>query len=245
MVHEAPPEIKPSKRTAVNPRTARRVGGVVANAGIADLGHERPRWNHLEVFCLSVTLNQYLAEEKKGRNMFPALELPDLRRFFDDLNDRARRCDNAEGMICSTLDESIDHYVQLCRELRECVNQWARAIFTGRVAFDQAAENLLKEEMSSLLHRAKQVAARGRAMDGQCFVLQGLNSLHFHMADLNYLLDNWVSPRVAVSPAPRVQLSNAVEQQVIERLKSLSPMPSDWCPTDPEQLAIFQKQRSK
>ena len=177
--------------------------------------------------------------------MLATLDLFTVRRFADDLNDRLRRCDNGEGMICGNLDESINHYAQLCGELRAYIRQWARAIFTGKVAFDPAVEELLKHEVLGLLHRSKQVAARGRAMDGQCYVLQGLNSLHCHMADLDYLLQNWVSPRLAASPTPRVTLSEAAEQQVAERIGKLSGLPTDWRPSDPEQLDFFQKQRAK
>jgi len=159
--------------------------------------------------------------------MSAILDLPAVRRFTEDLTDRLRRCDNGEGAICSNLDESINHYVHLCGDLRAYINQWARAIFTKQVAFDPAVEDLLKEEMRHLLHRAKQLAARGRAMDGQCYVLQGLNALHCHIADFDYLLENWVSPRPAVSPAPRVKLSNAVEKQVLERLEKLSALAGD------------------
>jgi hypothetical protein len=134
-----------------------------------------------------------------------------------------RKCDNGEGMICRTLDESINRYVQLCGELRAYVNQWARSIFTGQAAFDQSVEDLLKQGIRRLLNRSKQVAALGRGMDGQCFVLQGLNQLHCHIADFDYLLENWVSPRLAVSPTPRVKLSDTAAQQVIERLGKLSP----------------------
>jgi hypothetical protein len=171
------------------------------------------------------------------------LDLPTVRRFTDDLNERLRRCDNGEGMICSSLDESINYYVRLCGELREYVNQWARAVFMGRVAFDPEVEKLLMMESRRLLHRAKQVAACGRVMNGQRFVLEGLGALHYHIADLDYLLENWVSPRLAVGAAPRVKLSEAAEQQASERLEKLSPLPSDWRPTDPEQVAFFQKQQ--
>lgn len=172
------------------------------------------------------------------------VDLPAARRFTDDLNERLRRCDNGEGMICSNLEESINHYVQLCGELRAYVNQWARAIFTRQVTFDQAVEDLLKDEIRLVLHRSKQVAARGRAMDGQCYVLQGLNPLHCHIADFDYLLENWVSPRPAVSPTPRVRLSQEVEYKVNERLGELSALPADWRPSDPEQLAFFERQRA-
>lgn len=177
--------------------------------------------------------------------MAATLDLMAVRRFTEDLNDRLRQCDNGEGIICTNLDETVNHYVLLCSECRAYLNQWARAIFTGQVAFDQATEDLLKESVRHLLRRAKQAAALGRAMDGVCYVLQGLNALHCSIADLDYLLENWVSPRLAVSPTPRVKLAHAVEQQVMERLGKLSALPTDWAPTNPEQLALFQKQRAK
>jgi hypothetical protein len=149
------------------------------------------------------------------------LDLPSARLFTDQLNDRLRQCDNGEGMLCSNLDQSINHYVQLCRELRQYVNAWARAVFAGQVAFDPEVENLLKKEMQHLLHRAKQKGALGRAMDEQCFRFEGLDSLHRFIADFDYLLENWVSPRRAVSPTPRVKMPEAAVQEVIQRLKAL------------------------
>jgi hypothetical protein len=183
--------------------------------------------------------------KREGTQMPATLDLIAVHRFTEDLNDRLRRCDNSEGMMCATLDENINHYVQACAELREYVNHWARAIFTGQTAFDPAVEDHLRTEVRRLLHRAKQLAARGRAMDGECFVLHGLNSLHRHMADFDYLLENWVRPRMAVSPTPRVKLSQTTEQQVNERVSKLEPLPANWRPADPEQLVFFQTQQAK
>ena len=59
------------------------------------------------------------------------LDLDAVRRFTDDLNDQLRKCDTSEGMICSTLDESINYYAQLCLELRAFIQEWAHAIFTN------------------------------------------------------------------------------------------------------------------
>src|ERR1035438_4537112 len=61
-------------------------------------------------------------EPSEGRPMPATLDLTDVRRFTDDLNDRLRRCENGEGMICSSLDESINYYDQLCGEMRAYVN---------------------------------------------------------------------------------------------------------------------------
>jgi hypothetical protein len=167
------------------------------------------------------------------------LDVDEVRRFTEGLREQVRRCDNGEGMICSNLDETINHYVRLCADWRIYINQWARAVFTGQIALDSKVENLLKAESEGLLHHAHQVAARGRAMDGYCYMLQGLNPLHASIADLEYLLKNWTSPQRSVSPAPRVKLPEAAQKQGLERLKDLPPLQSDWRPTDPEQLAFF------
>ncbi len=177
--------------------------------------------------------------------MAATLDLPAVRRFTDELKDRARRCDNGEGMICSNLDETIRHYLQLCVELRGYINEWARAIFEGQLTFDPAVEDLLKDEVRSLLRHAKRIAALGRAMCQMCVELPGLDPLHFNIADFDFLLENWVSPRLSVNPAARVKLPAATQRQIIENLNKLSPLPSDWKPTDPVQLALFQKQGGK
>jgi hypothetical protein len=147
-------------------------------------------------------------------------DIPAVRRFSDDLNEKARSCDNGEGMSCSNLDGKIKHYNGLCVQLREYVNQWARAIFTGQIAFDEQIENLLKQEIRQLLPRANLVAARGRALEKECST-QGLNDLKDHILDFHYLLENWVSPHLSVSPAPRIVLPEDLNQKIRERLKNM------------------------
>jgi hypothetical protein len=174
--------------------------------------------------------------------MLAELSLHGVRRFTEDLSDRIRRCDNGEGMMCSTLDEGIKHYAQLCHDLRQVVDEWARAIFTGQVSFDPEVEALLRTHLSVLLGRAERIAAHGRAMVGECVELEGLNFLHYHIADLNYLMENWVSPRLAVGPAPRVPIPEAAEKEIRGGLQALAPLPNDWRPTDTEQLDCFKQQ---
>ncbi len=128
--------------------------------------------------------------------MPPTLDLPTVRAFTEDLAEQIRRCDKGEGSV----EDSINHYLRLCGELRAYINQWARAIFTGQLEFDPDVETLLKDEARRLLHRAKQTAAMGRTMDRERSVLRGLDALHYRVADLDYLLENWVSPCLAVSP---------------------------------------------
>lgn len=160
------------------------------------------------------------------------LDLSAVRHFADSLDEQMRECDNGEGMVCSTLDQSINHYAGLCQALREYINGWARAIFTGQAAPNAEVETLLKTQAQQLLRRAKKVAAQGRAMDRYCWVLQGLNTLHCHIADFDYLLENWVSPQPAVRPAPRVKVPSEAGQQIAEHLAKLQPMAADCCSSD-------------
>ncbi len=176
--------------------------------------------------------------------MLATFDIAAVRRFADDLNERLRRCDNGEGTMCANLDQMINHYVQLCGELRQGINNWARTVFTGRIEFASDVEQVLKTEAHFVLHRAKQVAAQA-PLDGECFELGGLNALHRHIADLDYLLENWASPRRSVSPAPRMKMPTAVEQMVAERLSQLPALPRDWKPTEPEQLSCFETQRGE
>jgi hypothetical protein len=175
--------------------------------------------------------------------MLATFDVTAVRHFTEELNERLRVCDTGEGMVCSTLDDSITFHVKLCEEFWTGINQWARAVFTGKIKLDLDVEEIFKSEAQKLLEHAKPVAARGRAMNWQCYELAGLNALHFHIVGLDYLLENWVSPKSAVGPAPRVQLTDATTDQVIQHLARLAPLPSDWHPTDPEQLAVFQKHR--
>jgi hypothetical protein len=177
--------------------------------------------------------------------MTATLDLAAVRRFTDDLNEQVRRCENGEGTICSDRDASIHHYVRLCANLHDYIGQWAHAVFSGRLEFDPEVDSLLNAEARRLLRRAKRVAARGRVMDGECFELKALDALHYHIVHFDYLLENWVKPRIAVSPGPRTQLSQPAAEEIAQRIASLPPMPKDWRPSDPDQLVFFQKQREE
>jgi len=152
--------------------------------------------------------------------MTATYQVSDVRRFNDELNEQVRTCDNGEGTTCSSLDGKIKHYNGLCAQLRDYVNQWARAIFTGQIAFDAEIESLLVQEIRQLLPRANGVAAHGRVLQKECMP-EGLDELKDRILDFHYLLENWVSPRLSVSPAPRVVIPEEVDEKILERLKKL------------------------
>jgi hypothetical protein len=157
--------------------------------------------------------------------MLATFDLSAVRRFTVNLEEQMRRCNNGEGMECARIDEAILCHVKLCEELGQVVNAWARAVFKGQIAFDPQVEVLLKEQMRELTNQVKEIAACGREWNGRCYELQELNALHFHFADLSYLLEHWVTPQLAVSPAPRVRLPEAVKAQALERLARLPAAP--------------------
>lgn len=177
--------------------------------------------------------------------MLATLDLAAVRRFTANLNERLRRCDNGEGMECSTLENSINHYVQLCEELQRGVERWAHAVFSGEVSLDPAVETLLKHETQHLIARAKRVAERGHTFEGPCYYFGELDRLYRRIRELEVLLAHWVTPQQAVGPTPRTKILDETERLIKERLAKLQPLPSDWRPADPEQVAFFRKQVDK
>jgi len=174
--------------------------------------------------------------------MLATFDLSAVSRFAAELKERQRRCETGEGMICSNLDESVKCHADLCHDLLFALKQWANAVFKGQVAFDPQVEAEFQAQVRDLLPYAKRVAAEGREKNWMCFELQGLNKLHYLIAELDYLQEHWVSPRLAVAPSPRISVPDAAERQITERLAKLPPLPRDWRPSDPEQMAWYQKQ---
>jgi hypothetical protein len=181
-------------------------------------------------------------EKIEGDEMQAIFDMPAVRRFTADTSDRIHRDEAGEGTSSNDLAERITCHAQACDEFRAFLSEWAQAVFSGRVAFDPEIEDLLKREGTQLLRRAKSLAAHGRAIHGMTHDLAELKDFHGSIAALDYLLDNWVTPRLAVGPAPRVILSDSTVKEIRENLGKLTPLPADWPPTDPEQLAVFEQQ---
>lgn len=174
--------------------------------------------------------------------MLATFDLPAVRRFSAELKTRQRQCETSEGVACSTLDEVIKCHAGLCAELEFTIYTWARAIFKGRAVLDQAVESELKAQIRELLPHAQRVAAVGREKNWECFELADLNELHYRIASLDYLQAHWVSPQPSVAPAPRITLSGEAGRQIRERLAILPPLPPEWRPSDPEQIALYEKE---
>lgn len=176
--------------------------------------------------------------------MLATFDLAAVRHFADDLNVRLAGC-NGEGMFCSDLDETIKCHVELCADLQANTHHWARAVFAGQVVFNPAVEAVFKDEWQRVLDNAKSVANQGRKMDDVCYKLAWLPILVYFVAEFTTKLEKWLSPRLSVGPAARVTVSDAADAQIRERIAELEPLPKDWRPKDPDQVALFEQSPAK
>jgi len=170
-------------------------------------------------------------------------DLSEVRRFAADLDARMNRCDNGEGMECATLDDSLLHYAALCWEFREGVRQWGRAVFSGRVKFDPEVEIVLIGEGTRLYKRADERFAYSRQEEADCFSLDNTTRLGAALKTLSQLLNPWITPKLAVGPSARQELSltPSVAEEVRRRIEALPPLPVEWQPVDPKQQTQFKK----
>jgi hypothetical protein len=141
--------------------------------------------------------------------------LTPLKAKFED-------CTHGEGNQCETLDKHLDCCAQIYFEVYAEVRNWARQVFSGKIAFDQEAENLWRAEVSQIYAQAKRQWQVGKNAEVPCWDLPGQSKLETALWYLSVLLQDWVSPRLSVAPSPRVTLqldaneSAAIRKQLAE-----------------------------
>jgi hypothetical protein len=183
-----------------------------------------------------------LQVKRSGKEVaMTTFNLDEVRGFAAGLNDRLARCDNGEGMECATLDARLQHYARLCCEFRECVRQWGRAVFSGRVAFDPEVEFAWMDGGWKLYLRALDMWRHSQRAEVPCYELEGRILLQAALWDLYRLLKPWVTPKRSVGPAARQAdaLDPRRAEEVRRQLESLPPLPADWKPDDPHQQALY------
>lgn len=170
--------------------------------------------------------------------MKTAFDFPTVRQFIADLDSRRITCSD-EGKFCSDLDEVLGCHLQYCTQLRDAVNHWAQAVFTGQVSFDPAVEAAFKSALRKAALDAAPHIQHGHDVHHECFDLERLQDLDACVVQINHLLANWVRPERSVSPAARTTPNPETDREVIERLQSLPPFPSNWRPSDARQTRIL------
>ncbi len=174
-------------------------------------------------------------------------DLAEVGEFAADLTARIERCDNGEGMECATLDDALRHCAKLCCEYREGVRGWGRAVFTGRVPFDPRVQKVWLDAGVELYNRAVEMQASGLRAEVPCYELDGRAALDAALWNLNQLLWNWVTPRLAVGPAARqpIDLPEPVAEEVRRRITALPPLPAGWSPPTKLQQRQLNRLRRK
>ena len=151
-----------------------------------------------------------------------SVTLSAARSYTADLAERARQCGNGEGFECMTIEGKIKRQVELSSALLNYVRGWAKEIFAGKADASPEVESLLKGQITAMLLRVGRVAAEGRSHCEACGPLAGLDDLHWHISNFEYMLRNWVTPKLAVAPGPRVSVPDAAANEIRESLRVLS-----------------------
>lgn len=172
--------------------------------------------------------------------MLTTYDITEVRRFAQALEAERAAC-GGDSTFCSDLDQAIGCLTAVCEKWRLAVSDWADAVFTGRVKFNYAVEDLFKAELRRVLNDARPLVEYGHEVEAECFSLERLDALTQWAEAIDFLLKNWVSPQRSVAPAPRVSLTDAATQEMAAKLQSTPPLPEGWEPTDRRQLRIFRR----
>jgi len=171
----------------------------------------------------------------------PIRKVEDILDFTASLNLQLDRCDNGEGMECSSMDASLERYANCCCEMTQQVKRWGRDVFAGRIPYEQAADDAWFHASVTLNNRAVELHDRAQGMEIPCYDFSGLNKLRAALYGLYPLLDGWVSPRRSVGPSARQATKSAGMETVQKRITELRPLPKGWVPADVRQLSVFRK----
>ena len=139
--------------------------------------------------------------------MLTTFDLPEIRRFVDQLSVKRAGC--LEGHYCSHLDKRIDCQLQVCKELNDVVWTWTSRVFHGQIAHSPEVEIALREQIGQTLEAAQEVVSLARERETDCFEFARLDELSKQVRKLNRLEAKWASPRLAVRPAYRKALTPA------------------------------------
>lgn len=171
--------------------------------------------------------------------MSSIVDLPAVREFTGKLNKQLRECESGEGMICSTLQDRIDHCLKLWRQLTDYVFEWSDEVFAAKTPYDKRVESLLLAHLRELVRRSKRLAAHARFLDGDCYGMERYDTLNWFIVRFDYVVENWTSPRPSVGPGPRSRIAPELGRSITERAAKLAPLPNDWQPTTPDEMEIL------
>lgn len=166
-----------------------------------------------------------------------------IQQFTANLSAKIAGCENGEGMECATLDAALSRHADICCEFVTAVREWAHDVFTGKIPFDPEAERVWREQGEKLYYSLLEWVELGKAAEAPCYQLDGGSVILWPVSDLAQILKNWVSPRLAVSPAARHLPGVEEIEGARNRLETLPALPAEWRPENRQQAAMFRRLR--
>jgi hypothetical protein len=162
-------------------------------------------------------------------------DLVEVRGFTADIHARMDRRDNGDGPECAALDADLRRYAELCREFCNQVRKWGLAVFSGRVEFDPAVEQVLREDGKELHSRAMTLWKDSQGSETSRDRLDEQVHLKDALRELDRLINRWITPKLAVGPSARRWMipGSAATEEAIARVASLPLLPADWQSGDP------------
>src|SRR4051794_22943799 len=88
--------------------------------------------------------------------------------FVAQLGADMDRCDNGEGMGCADLEATLQSYAKFCRECRDELRNWSKAVFSGRVPPDPEIDEALLDIARRVHTDASVVLERIKAVEKFC-----------------------------------------------------------------------------
>src|SRR4051812_27486913 len=89
--------------------------------------------------------------------------------FVAQLDADMDRYDNGEGMGCADPEAALQNYAKLCRECRDELRNWSKAVFSGRVPPDPEIDEALLDIARKLHADASTVLNRSNAAENLCY----------------------------------------------------------------------------
>lgn len=165
--------------------------------------------------------------------------------YASAVNAELDRCDHGEGSECATLEAFLSKYAGACCEFVTRIQAWADDVFAGRVAYNEQAEQSWRLELTKLRNRARSLADYAHQAEVKCHSLDEEKRLDISIHVMDWFLDHWVTPKLAVGPSARRKLRPEVIEAARQRVASLKPLPSDWRPYNEGQRKMYDMLRSK
>jgi hypothetical protein len=164
-------------------------------------------------------------------------DLVEVQGFTADIHARMDRRDNGEGSECAALEADLRRYAELCREFCNPIRKWGLSVFSGRVEFDPAVEQVLREDGKELYSRAMELWRSSQTLPTTQIHPDEQVDLKDALGELDRLVNRWITPKLAVGPSARLWMipGFAATEEEIARVAALPVLPVDWQSGDPRQ----------